>query len=166
MSKSLDEMIEQKVYNGINYVLSKFIKPDMKVKSVGSINRDMINILKEEHGIKGIILDVDDTLRSDMKDIPEVNKNWISMMKEEFKLIVVSNGVDRKIEEYFKSYGICYIGFAHKPLKKSFCKACDKLGLKPEEVLIIGNDLISDIYGGKRNNMKTLLVDSVEEVER
>ena len=96
-----------------------------------------------------------------MGEIPDVNKEWIDMIKEELKVIIVSNGVDKKIERYFELLGIDYIGFAHKPLKKNFRKACEKLDLEPEEILVIGDDTFSDIYGGRRNNMKTVQVKSV-----
>ena len=48
-------------------------------------------------------------------------------------------------------------------MKKSFIKACEKLELTPDKVMVIGDSLFGDIYGGKRNNMKTALVKDVEE---
>lgn len=161
--KSLEDRIVQKIFDGVNFVMSKFIKPDMQVENVGCLDRETIARLKRECGIKGVILDIDETVRQDMKSIPKVNSDWIDMLKEELKVIVVSNGLDGKVERFLELKGIDYIGFAHKPLKKNFRKACDSLGLKPEEILVIGDDLFSDIYGGRRNNMKTALVKSVED---
>ena len=37
--------------------------------------------------------------------------------------------------------------------------------LNPEKVLVIGDQLLDDIYGGRRNNMKTALVKDVKESE-
>ena len=85
------------------------------------------------------------------------------MLQRELKVIVVSNGVDRGIEDFFKLKGIDYIGFAHKPFKKNFMKACEKMGIEPEKTLVIGDSLWCDIFGGKRNQMKTALVKDVEE---
>ena len=98
-----------------------------------------------------------------MKSIPKCNKEWIEMLKSQLKVIVVSNGVDKGIEEFFKLQGIDYIGFAHKPMKKNFIKACEKMGMSPEKVLVIGDSLWCDIFGGQRNNMKTALVKKVED---
>ena len=166
MGKSLEDRIVEKLFSGVNYLLSKWIKPDMKVDKVGAITREDIKRLKQEHGIKGMILDIDETLRSDMKKIPKVNEEWIDMIKEELKVIVVSNGLDRKVEDFFALKGIDYIGFAHKPLKANFRKAAKKMGLEPGEILVVGDDIFSDIYGGRRNHMKTMLVKSVESDER
>ena len=88
------------------------------------------------------------------------------MIKDELKVIVVSNGIDKNVEEFFRLKGIDYIGFAHKPLKANFRKEARKIGLEPEEILVVGDDIFSDIYGGRRNKMKTMLVKSVESDER
>ena len=110
-----------------------------------------------------INLDIDETVRKDMKSIPKCNQEWIEMLKSQLKVIVVSNGVDRGVEEFFKLQGIDYIGFAHKPMKRNFIKACDKMEISPEKVLVIGDSLWCDIFGGQRNKMKTALVKKVED---
>ena len=80
--------------------------------------------------------------------------------------MIVSNGVDKDIEKYFNKNGIDYIGFACKPLKKNFLKACEKMNVTPVSVLMVGDSLFDDIYGEKRNKMKTALVKEVEDNER
>jgi len=165
--KSLEDRIVDKIFDGVNFIISKWIKPDMKVDKVGNLNKEQIDLLKNKYGIKGVILDIDETLRKESNNIPKCNSDWIDMIKQELKVIVVSNGIDKKVERFLELKGIEYIGFAHKPLKKNFIKACTKMDLKPEEVLVVGDDLFCDIYGGNRNNMKTILVKEVEEdIER
>lgn len=161
--KSLEDRIMDFIFSKVNAAMAKVVKPDMEVDNVGCLNVDEIRKLKKEYGIKGIILDIDETVRSDMGDIPKVNQEWISMIKDELKVIVVSNGIDKKVERYFELLGIDYIGFAHKPMKRNFIRACEKLGIAPEKTLVIGDSLWSDIFGGKRNNMKTALVKRVED---
>ena len=161
--KTLDELIVDKILDLLHYVLSKFIKPDITLGKVNELNTNVIDQLKQQYGIEGIILDVDETLRKEMKDIPKCNKEWIESLEGKLKVIIVSNGKDRKIEQYFKEIGIDYIGFAHKPLKKNLLKACEKMNLSPDKVMIIGDSLFDDVYGGMRNNMKTALVKDVDE---
>lgn len=164
--KTLDELVADKILDLVHYVLSKFIKPDITLNKVNELDVQAIEKLRQQYGIEAVILDVDDTLRKDMKDVPKCNKEWIEGLKGKIKIMIVSNGVDKDIEKYFKENGIDYIGFACKPLKKNFLKACEKMNVKPENVLAIGNSLFYDIYGGKRNNMKTALVKEVEDNER
>lgn len=164
--KTIDELVADKLMDLVQYALSKFIKPDITLEKVNQLDSTVIDILKERYGIEGIILDVDETLRKEMKDIPKCNKEWIESLKGKLKVIILSNGKDQKIEQYFRENGIDYIGFAHKPLKKNFLKACEKMDVSPEKVLVVGNDLLTDIYGGRRNNMKTVLIKNVERTER
>lgn len=164
--KSIEDAIAEKLYEIINLTLSKIIIPDTKLEDVTQLDEDMIATLKTQYGIEGIILDVDETIRKNMNKIPKCNREWIESLKDQLKIIIVSNGRDQSIEEYFRQQGIDYIGFACKPLKRNFVKACEKMSIEPEKVLVVGNDLFYDIYGGKRNNMKTALVKKVIDNER
>lgn len=164
--KTLDELIADKILEMVQLVLSRVIKPDIHISKLDQLNSEEIEKLKQKYGIEGIILDVDNTLRKDLQNIPKCNDDWIESLRGKIKIIVLSNGIDREIEEYFAKKGIDYIGFANKPLKKNFRKACKKMDLTPDKVLVIGNSLVCDIYGGKRNNMKTALVKDVEDNER
>lgn len=161
--KKIEDMLADKLFEGVNFILSKIIKPDIELSDVTELTPDEIKKIKQQYGIEGIILDIDETMRENMKMIPKCNKIWLDEAKKQLKVIVVSNGSDYKIEEYMRSQGFDYIGFAYKPLKKNFVKACEKMQLKPEQVLVVGNDLFSDIYGGKRRNMKTAIVKSVKD---
>lgn len=164
--KTLEDLVAEKLCDLVHYALSKIIKPDMTLNKVNELDIQAIEKMKQQYGIEAIILDVDDTLRKEMKDIPKCNKEWIEGLKGKIKIMIVSNGVDRDIEKYFKENGIDYIGFACKPLKKNFLKACEKMNVNPENVLMVGDSLFDDIYGGKRNNMKTALVKEVEDNEK
>lgn len=164
--KNLEDIVVEKLGEIINLVLSKIIIPDITLENVTQLDEEMIASLKQKYGIQGIILDVDETIRKNMKMIPKCNQDWLQSLKGQLKVIIVSNGIDKKIEQYMIEQGIDYIGFAHKPLKINFIKACQKMDIEPENVLVVGNDLFDDIYGGKRNNMKTALIKDVVDEQR
>lgn len=162
--KSIEDIIADKIYQLVNQVLSQIIKPDITLSQVTELTEEKIEQIKSEYGIEGIILDVDETLRRDLKPIPEASKNWIKCVQKQLKVIVVSNGLDLKVQEYLKTQEIKYIGRAYKPYRGGFEKACKKMNLAPEKVLVVGDNLLADILGGKRRNMKTALVqEGVEE---
>ena len=163
--KRPEEILGDQILRLVHYTLSKVIKPDITLDKVTDLSADELEKIKREYGIEAIILDVDDTLRAETDMIPKANREWIESLRGKVKIIILSNGIDKNIEKYFSDIGIDYIGFAHKPFKMNFVKACQKLVVKPENVLMVGNSLFDDIYGGQRNNMKTALVKSVEEHE-
>ena len=163
--KKIEDIITEKITGLIYYYLVKRIKPDMKIENVRELTEEMIIMLKNELQIEGIIIDVDETLRKEMKEIPRCNQEWLDMVQKHLKIVILSNGKDKKIQDFFDKQGMDYIYLAHKPLKKNFLKACELMNVQPENVLVIGDNLIQDIHGGKRNNMKTIEVRDVEEDE-
>ena len=161
--KTPQDVITEKIMELANLALSKLIQPDIELENVRELDMETIEKLKEEHGIEAIILDVDETLRKNLQAIPKCNQEWIEEVKKHIKVIVVTNGLEAKAEEFFREKDIEYIGLAFKPLKRGFKEACKSLNVKPENVLVVGDDLWDDIHGGRRNKMKTALVKNVEE---
>ena len=161
--KRIEDLFAEQLEKIIQMALERLIKPDMIVDKVSDLDEQEIERIKKEYGIEAIILDADETLREDLEALPEVNQKWIESLQGKLKIIILSNGIDRKIEEYFANKGIDYIGFAHKPFKRNFVKACQRMQVNPENVMVVGDSLFDDVYGGKRNNMKTFLVKSVEK---
>ena len=160
--KQPEDRIYTKIMKLVRFVLLKIIKPDIIVNKVSDLDVEAIKRIKEEYGIKAIILDVDKTLRENMKKIPQVNKDWIESIKASgVKIIILSNGLDNSIEQYFASKGIDYIGFACKPFKRNFLKACERLKVNPKNIIVVGNSLLIDVLGGNRNRMRTVLVREV-----
>lgn len=161
--RKIEEIIGDKIIDLSHYLLAKVIKPDITIDKVNDLTVEKIEELKQEYGIEAIILDVDRTIRKEMKMIPKCNQDWVDNIRGKIKIIVLSNGIDKNIEKYFQEKGIDYIGFALKPLRKNFIKACERMNVNPEKVLVIGDSLFDDIHGGKKNKMKTALVKKVEE---
>lgn len=164
--KRPEEVLDDLISKIFNYILCKLIKPDMEVNSVCDLTEEKIDELINYYGIKGIILDVDETIRFDGNDIPEENEEWLDMILSKLKVVVLSNGSSKTMEEKFHEKGIEYMTLAFKPLKRGFLKSCSLLHLKPEEVAVIGDDLFDDIYGGSRNNMTTIKVSSGKQLTK
>ncbi len=79
------------VFDLINYYLSKNIEPDLTVRDIKELSSDTIDDLIM-NGIKGLIIDLDETLRFDKEDITKVNQEWLQMAKSKLKIVVLSNG--------------------------------------------------------------------------
>ena len=164
--RRVEDIIIDKIESLIHYVLAKLIKPDITIDTVTELDEKQIKEIKRKYEIEGIILDVDETLRKNMNDIPKVNREWIEKLRGQLKVIILSNGKDKKVEDYFKAKGIDYIAFAHKPLKKNYLRACQLLNLPTYKVMVVGDSLFDDIHGGQRNDMVTALVKNVIDKER
>lgn len=141
----------------------KIYKPDFVFEKITSIDENVINRFKNEYGIEGIIIDVDETLRKYPELIPSQNKKWLSNIKDKFKLVILSNGYDERLKDYFSLENIEYITGAFKPLKSGYRKAKDYLALDSKKILVIGDSGFDDIFGGKINGMYTALIKECED---
>ena len=119
----------------------------------------------QKNKIKALILDMDNTLINVKEEMPENIENWAKGLKGQgVKLIIVSNSNKKsKIEKTANKIGIKYIVFAKKPLKGGLKKAMKILGEKPENIAVVGDQIFTDIIGGNRCKMKTILIDSLEK---
>ena len=137
------------------------VYPSLYLDSVKNINPTLL----KKNNIKGLILDVDNTLIDYYRNLVEGAEKWCEELKNEgIKCIILSNSnKKRKVEEVAKKLNIDYIMFAKKPLKSGFKRALSKLELKPEEVAVVGDQLFTDVIGAKRMNMFSILVKQVGE---
>ena len=137
------------------------IYPNAYFKRVEDITVEFLN----KHKIKALLLDVDNTLVDYTKKMTESVIKWAKDLKGQgVKLYILSNTNDKtKIENIAKELGIKYHLFAMKPLKIGFKKCQKDLGEKSEHIAIVGDQIFTDILGGNRCNMYTILVDPINE---
>ena len=135
------------------------IYPDLYLESITNINPELL----KKNNIRGLILDVDNTLIDYYKNLIDDAEMWCAKLKEEgIKCIIVSNSNKKeKIENVAKALDIPYIMFAKKPLKGGFLKAAEKMNLEPNEIASVGDQIFTDVIGANRCNMFSILVKPV-----
>lgn len=130
--------------------------PDQIVKSVYDINLDELKARR----IRGIITDLDNTLVSARTELatPELIA-WLNAVREAgFRVVVLSNNHPRRVAKFAEPLGIPFIFAARKPAVKAFRKALEKLDLPPEEAVVVGDQLLTDMLGGRKAGLHTILV--------
>ncbi len=122
----------------------------------------------EQEGIKAIILDLDNTLLPWNENIPsEENISWVKKVKEAgFKVVLLSNNGGDRLQDISKELGVAAIGWGVKPLSRGFKRALRFLKVQSRgEVLVIGDQLITDVFGAKKMDFKVLWVESLSKKE-
>lgn len=119
----------------------------------------------QTHNIKGLLIDVDNTLIDYNKNILDGVKEWIDKMRDEgIKLCILSNTNNKlKVQNVSRYLDIPYIFFAMKPLKHGFKKGMKKLKLDSKNIAVIGDQLLTDVLGANRSNMYSILVKPIHE---
>jgi uncharacterized protein len=118
--------------------------------------------------VKTIILDVDNTLLPWDSTAPTAeNIGWIEALKSAgFRLILLSNNGGRRLDDICRMVDLPAISWAAKPLSLGFRRALHRMRLKERgEVLVIGDQIITDVLGAKQLGLKVMLVESLSQKE-
>ncbi|CUH94080.1 hypothetical protein P22_0142 [Propionispora sp. 2/2-37] len=137
--------------------------PNMKVDSVSDIKPELF----KQRGIRGLVFDLDNTILPwGGARIPEDISVWFSRLKaEEFSFCLVSNSYEKRVCQFAAALSASYVAWACKPSIRGFQKAADKMNLHPEQVAVIGDQLFTDILGGNRAGLFTILVEPLSTKE-
>lgn len=119
----------------------------------------------KENNIKGLILDVDNTLIDYYKNISEDIINWAKTLKQSgIRMCILSNSnKQEKVKEVASKLNLDYMYFAMKPFKRGFKKAIKMLDLKNNEIAAVGDQIFTDVIGANRMKMFSILVEPIEE---
>ena len=131
---------------------------------LNNVKEITINILNK-YNLKGLALDVDNTLIDYDKNLLEGAEKWAENLKSEgIKLCILSNSNHKnKVENVAKKLNIPYIYFAKKPLKKGFKKAKEMLNLEANQIGVVGDQILTDVIGANKSNMFSILVKPINE---
>lgn len=123
--------------------------PNIYLNNVKEIT---IELLKKNN-IKGLLLDVDNTLIDFDLKILEGSKEWCDNLKKEgIKLCILSNtNKIEKVKRVAKELDLQYINFAKKPFKKGFRRAMNLLELDAKNIAAVGDQIMTDVLRWKQN---------------
>lgn len=132
------------------------------------------NVLMTDSGyfksknIGGIILDIDNTLISNTKDVADENiVNWINeLISAGIKLCIVSNGRGKRVKKFNEKFDLPAVFEAMKPSKKGYVEALSILKTDPENTIGIGDQIFTDIWGANRAGINSLLVRPIDSHEQ
>ncbi len=143
-------------------MLKNFL-PDEHVKSILDIDPEDL----KKRGIKGIITDLDNTLVEwDRPNATPELINWFEQIRNHNILVtIVSNNNENRVKEFSDPLQIPFIFRARKPMVRAFYSALSKMGIKKEEAVVIGDQLLTDVLGGNRSGFHTILVVPVAQTD-
>lgn len=116
-------------------------------------------------GIKYIISDLDNTLDAFDTFTPgEEALNFKRKCDENgIKLILISNNHSKRVTDYARDLNVVCLSSACKPFKRRLLKFIKNLDINKDNVIIIGDQTVTDIACGNRAKIKTILTDKFVE---
>ncbi len=134
------------------------LQPDLILgRPVVSLTPDLL----QQYHLKGLVLDVDDTLVPlKAAQASEELVQWVKQIRQVATLWLVSNNLsENRISSIARSLNLPYITSAAKPSRRKLRQAVTAMNLPVEQVAMVGDRLFTDVLAGNRLGMFTILVE-------
>ena len=110
-------------------------------------------------GIRGLIFDIDNTLVPHGEDCTDdVISLFAKLHKIGFSTLLLSNNSAERLEKFNLNIGAYYIADANKPNVEGFQRALAMLKMDRSEVVVIGDQVFTDICGANDSAIASILV--------
>lgn len=136
--------------------MKHILRPDLYVDTLLAIPvQELVGM-----GIRAIIIDLDNTITEwNSPDLKKEIVEWFeSLQQNKIRVCIASNNSQDRVEKIGKSLGIPAIHKAGKPRRKAFLQAMTTLNSNPKTTAVVGDQIFTDILGGNRLNLYTILV--------
>ena len=141
----------------------KLLKPRIWVDQLHQIPLKELKTV----GIKSLIIDIDNTLVAWDDDTPSRESvQWIEEAKaENFNIMLVSNNSHERVHRMQAFFHCRGLARAKKPTGIGLKKAMRVMKTRPWETAIIGDQIFTDVLGGNRIGLYTILVTPMKSKE-
>lgn len=118
-----------------------------------------------DHGIRGLLFDIDNTLATyNVPDPSEATRTLIRELRDMgFSVWIISNGKKKRVTAFAEKLGVHAIWKARKPFPLGIGRIRRRTGLKGHQLAIIGDQLFTDIWAGNWGQIYTILVKPISE---
>jgi HAD superfamily phosphatase (TIGR01668 family) len=139
------------------------LTPDLYVSSVHAIDLDALRA----QGVHVLLMDLDNTLLPrDTNVVPDDLKAWAADLRSRgFAVCLVSNNWHERVHRVAAELGFDLVDKAIKPLPFAFLAALRRAHATTRRAAVIGDQLFTDILGGKLLGMRTVLVQPLSSTD-
>ena len=147
-----------------NMLLFPLLQPDLVLgRSVLDITPEILS----RYQIEGLVLDVDDTIVPIGNSFaqPELAL-WIEEIRQIMPLWLVTNNPSQvRIGAIADSLSLPYFLSAAKPSRRKLRQAVKEMKLEPARVAMVGDRIFTDVLGGNRMGMFTILIEPIVDAD-
>jgi HAD superfamily phosphatase (TIGR01668 family) len=136
--------------------LLRAFEPFRVVSSVADIDYEELWDL----GVRGIVFDLENTLALYRADgLVDGNVEMLRRLQTRgFAIGIVSNSTRTWVDAVATPLGIPYVGKAGKPRPSAFMKVITLMPVSAGEIVVVGDQLLTDVYGAQRLGVRAVLV--------
>jgi uncharacterized protein len=136
--------------------LLRYLTPDAIVDRVEDISTELL----AGWGVRGIVLDLDNTIVPwNTSDVSPAARDWVGKLRQAgIGICVLTNNYTRRASAVAHELGIPIIKAAFKPSPIAFRSALRRMSIDADEGAVVGDQLYTDVLGGKLVGMRAVLV--------
>lgn len=116
-------------------------------------------------GIKGVLLDIDNTLEPYEHALPgEHVILWLKSLSDNgIRTAIVSNNNRERVELFNKEIGMPAYAKAGKPFRKNLLKAMSDIGTDSSNTAFIGDQILTDVWAAHNAGLLAILVPPIND---
>lgn len=135
--------------------------PDYRFRTFDEASAQFLSSI----GVKGLILDVDNTLEPYENAIPgEHVIKWLGELSNAgIKCAIVSNNGKERIDKFNENIGLVAYSKAKKPFKKNVLAALADIGIEPKDAALMGDQVFTDVWAARNAGIKAILVPPIKD---
>lgn len=136
--------------------MKKLLKPTWQVDSIYHVSPAQL----KDRGIRAVFSDLDNTLIAwdNPNGTPEL-KRWLQDLRAaKIPLVVVSNNSRRRVGRAVTPLAVPFVSRAFKPLAHGITRTRKRLGLTKNEVVMVGDQLLTDMIAANLAGVRSILV--------
>lgn len=119
-------------------------------------------------GKRLLLLDVDNTLLAwKGRQVPQDVAQWVAaVLHAGLRVCVVSNTKrPKRLRALCEALGVPFVRDRFKPSRRMFLLAMERYGATPDETIMVGDQLFTDVLGARRAGIEAVWVQPVSERE-
>ena len=142
--------------------MEKYV-PDLYQKSIYTIDYNKL----KNRGIKCLLFDLDNTIVPIKMKAPsnKVKELFDSLKHKGFKIVIFSNSPKSRLKPFKEQLKVDCSASSRKPSSKKFKKVMNDYKFREAEIAIIGDQIMTDIFGGNRVGIFSILVNPIAKKE-
>ena len=144
--------------------LLRLLTPDAIVERVEQISVELL----AGWGVRGVVLDLDNTIVPwNTSDVPPAVRDWVKKIGAgNIAMCVLTNNYTRRASAVAEVLDIPIIKVAFKPSPMAFRSALRRMSIDAgAQAAVVGDQLYTDVLGGKLVGMRAILVDPLSTRE-